>query len=331
MRGDNIHAEAPRRVVLDAAGRWIDRLDPIPERSPMPLPVWLRHRLSGRAAPACWGVQASESRHLAVECRWDGARRPRFTRAFASEPTALDVRTFGRAATTLLLPTDDYAIEWVDAPRVPLSEMSEALRWSIKDRVEWALDEVAVSGYPMPATASSRRLAMAVAAPRERLRHWVGSWPAAVRARLAIDVPEQALRNFATLASGDDCVGLLHAGFDAAMMVVVRAGALETRRLLPYDHQTLAGPASPAFESVVLDLQRTLDAYARLAGDADLRTLWVSSVGDAEASAAALDEHLGARCEPFEPRRWVDWCPDRPLHDRETGVDFLYAAGAALR
>lgn len=297
----------------------------------MSLLAWLRHRLPARAASARWGVQASPVRQLAVRCHWDGAQRPRFTQALASAPAAFDASVLAGTATTLLLPTDDYAIEWVDAPKVPPSEIDDALRWSIKDRIEWPLDEVAVSGYPMPATSSSRRLAMAVAAPRERLRHWVGSWSAAARARLAIDVPEQALRNLAGLASGDGCAGLLHIGFDDAMLVVVRAGALESRRLLPHDHETFADAGSPSFEAAVLDLQRTLDAHARLVGIVDSLTLWVSSVGDAEASAVALDDHLGVRCEPFDARRWIDWRADRPLHDRASGIDFLYAVGAALR
>jgi MSHA biogenesis protein MshI len=297
----------------------------------MPLPVWLRRKLSVRSPGDRWGVQATASRLLAVQCRWDGDQRPRFLRAVLAEPGALEGRSFSGSTTTLLLPPDDYAIEWVEAPPVPAAELVDALRWSIKDRIDWPLEDVAVSGYEMPPATTSRRLAVAVAAPRDRLRHWLRGCPAEVAGRLAIDVPEQALRNLAVLASGGACVGMLHAGFDAATLVVVRAGALEACRRLPYDHATVADPASPLFEAVVLDLQRTLDAHARQVGDVDFQHLWVSSVGDARASAATLGEHLVARCEPFEPQRWVEWCADLPLHDQSNGTDFLVAAGAALR
>lgn len=292
---------------------------------------WWKSWTTGTTSGCRWGLQVGPGGIAAVACDMTDPGRPRVGDARQAGAFADLAPLVGGDDKILLLPADDYAMEWVDAPPVKDDELSEALRWALQDRMEWNPEEVSVSGYRLAELQHGRSIALAVATPRERIRHWVGDWQRTSRRRLAIDVPEQALRNLASLASGDACVGLLHVSLDASLLVVVRAGAIESRRRLNQHHRSLADPSSQAFESFVLDVQRTLDAHGRLGGSGEIKRLWISSVGDTVALSDQIDEQLSVRCEPFDIANWLDWKAPLPLHDAAAGQDFTYALGAALR
>lgn len=291
---------------------------------------WLAALLNGASA-VHWGVEVTPGRCLSLSCDRTDPARPRVTSAQPLTEPAAQAQRFAGSSTTVLLPVDEYAIEWIDAPSVPDTELAGALRWTIQDRIDWPVADVAISAYRLAGNGTTRSTALVAAAPRDRIKHWVGAWPDKVHRYLAIDVPEQALRNLTLLTSGKACAGWLHAGKDSALLVVVREGAVETRRRLPYGQQALNDTSSHSFETFVLEIQRTLDAHGRSAGDATFDRLWVSSIGDAQALAQILGDQLSARCEAFDVARWIDWQAPAPLHDAASGCDYTYALGAALR
>ena len=292
----------------------------------------LRAALRWRAAARRrWGVETSAGRcHIVCVERHD-ERRPRAVEALSAGATAEQAQRFVDVDTTLLLQPDAYALQWIDAPAVPDAELGDALRWALRERIDWDPADVVVSGYRLPASAGAREVALAAAAPREIIRRLVEAWPHAARKRLAIDVPEHALRNLLWLASGSACAGLLHIGLDASHLIIARAGAVESRRRFALDHTNVFGADGSVSDSFLLDLQRTFDSHQRLAGGVELQRLWVGGIGDIESIARNIGEGLQLRCEPLVLSDLVDWQASEPLHDVAAGIDFTFALGAALR
>ncbi len=295
-------------------------------------PGALVNALRRRAATPCrWGVETrgGSSQLVCVDRR--DKRRPRVVEALRCGDLTAEARRFADADTTLLLQADEYALQWIDAPAVDDAELNDALRWAVREHIDWDPTEVAVAGYRLPASAGGRALALAAAAPRERIRAHVGAWSHAARRRLSIDVPEHALRNLLWLASGPDCAGLLHVGPEASHLIVARAGALESRRRFALDYAALADADAQALEPFLLDLQRTFDAHQRLAGGKELQRLWITGVGDVGLLARRIAEGLQICCEALALSELIDWHARLPLHDVSAGLDFTYALGAALR
>lgn len=291
-------------------------------------PFWSAARRHAARARR-WGVQtdAREGSLVCVDRRDE--RRPRVVEALRTGDLAAEASRLADADTTLLLQPDDYALHWIDAPAVADDELNDALRWALREHIDWDPTEVAVAGYRLPGAAGGRALALAAVAPRERIRAHVGAWPHAARRRLSIDVPEHALRNLLWLASGPECAGLLHVGLDSAHLIVARAGAVESRRRLALDHAALAD--GHALDALLLELQRTFDAHQRLVGGEELQRVWVSVVGDVAPLARRIGEDLQLRCEPLPLSGLVDWQAHTPPHDSAAGIDFTFALGAALR
>src|SRR5918996_2259332 len=52
---------------------------------------------------------------------------------------------------TTLLPRDDYQLHQVDAPNVPAAEMKAAVRWRVKDLIDYPLETATVDVLDIPA------------------------------------------------------------------------------------------------------------------------------------------------------------------------------------
>src|SRR5687768_16775723 len=56
----------------------------------------------------------------------------------------------GRFQCVTLLPRNEYQIVLVDAPSVPADEVKAALRWRIKDMIDYPVDEATVDMLELP-------------------------------------------------------------------------------------------------------------------------------------------------------------------------------------
>ncbi len=206
-------------------------------------------------------------------------------------------RALHRHQRVALLQRYQYRCVAMDAPAdVPRADWAAAVRWQLRDTVDFPVDSAAVDVLAVPEGTSYRAQPqlIAVAAAAEQVRPLAEQAADAGTPWQAIDITETALRNLSALVEPEGrAQALLHCEAQHATLVVTYGGELLSTRQLEL---TLALPddASPAqreqaYDQAGLELQRTLDGIERAFGQVTLARLLISPMPGAQ----ALCDHLG--------------------------------------
>jgi MSHA biogenesis protein MshI len=175
-----------------------------------------------------------------------------------------------RAPVSTVLGPDDYQLALVEAPDVPPAELRAAMRWRLKEAIDFRVEDAVIDVFDVPDQnrGGHGRMMYAIAARRSAVGRHVAA-VAALPSFDVVDVPELCLRNLAALlpaaAAG---VALLHLGESTASIVLVRGTTFYFARHMglaaapPSDAGSDHGAALDS-GSVVLELQRSLDYYER--------------------------------------------------------------------
>ena len=220
----------------------------------------------------------------------------------AAEPKSLErvAREFGvkRFRCTTLLKPQQYNILLVEAPAVKPDELKAAVRWRIKDMLDYHVDDATIDvlDVPVPAGATSRAHYMyTVAARNETIRGTVDRFSAAGMPLAVIDIPDTAQRNVAALL-GTEQRAVVALTFDAngGLITVTFNGELYLSRRLDVSAAQLASADDDArvrlFDRVLVETQRSLDHCERTYPFFALGRLVVGPLsGD-----GGLREHLAA-------------------------------------
>ncbi len=165
----------------------------------------------------------------------------------------------------LVLNSDDYSLLLVEAPRVPAGELGEALRWRIKDLIDFPVADAAVDAFLLPedSVRGNARMAYAAVTRRARVAAVVEQAREARLDLTSIDINELALRNLAQACCDTDrglaLVRLIQGG--GSIQVLRKGNLYLARRLtLPYNGGLL--DELPGNE-LILELQRSLDYVER--------------------------------------------------------------------
>jgi len=108
--------------------------------------------------------------------------------------------------TTLLEPAD-YQILMVEPPKVPADELKAAIRWRIKDQLEYHIDDATVDVFEVRAEGDpkeSARAMYAVATRNDVVQKRITLFQDARIPLKVIDIPEMAQRNVAALFESQD-------------------------------------------------------------------------------------------------------------------------------
>lgn len=165
----------------------------------------------------------------------------------------------------IVLSPGSYQLILGEAPKVPAEELAEALRWRIKDLVQFPISEAVVNGFLLPEDSArgTSRMAYAVVAQRAVIEQQVANAKAANLNLKHIDIPELVLRNLAeTCCDTQRGIALVKLQQGGGSLQIIRAGNLYLSRQfsLPYNAGLLDD--LPA-EALVLELQRSLDYFER--------------------------------------------------------------------
>lgn len=297
------------------------------------LPGWVGCAPSGDSALfAC--VERAAGRAPAV--RWI-ASAP-WADAAAGLRSLRRSRPLHRHRCVAVLPRAHYQMVPLDAPDVPRDEWAQAIRWRLKDSVEFPVDDAAVQLLELPHDAGHRRQPqlLAVAAPRQPLSDLVRAAEEAGTPWTAIDVAETALRNICALvATPAQVLALLHLGPSQGALVITAGDELVLSRPIALDLQQLQtaddGLRLAAFDRAGLELQRTLDNFERQFNHLSLARLMVSPGTVTEPLCAHLRELLYVPVAALDPGAALDIAAVPELANLETLGAYLGAIGAALR
>jgi MSHA biogenesis protein MshI len=301
---------------------------------------------SSNAAPAWVGLtlQGGVGRLACVERPAEGLPRVTWvgqapTAAGAAEWRAL-ARQAGsrRAGWVAVLAVERYRLLAQDAPDLPRTEWADALRWRLKDVVDFPVDTAAIDvlAVPGPTESSPPRSVLVAIASAEAVKE-VSTF--AERARLplaAIDVVETALRNLCAL-QGDAprARALLWLGEASAYLVVtLRGELLMTRQIdvgLARLNSAVPEEQAAAHERVALEVQRTLDLCERLFSHANTASLAVvPCVGAAELVASLAGAvYIPVALLPMHEQ--LDFSAVPALANVAAQAEYAIAIGSALR
>jgi MSHA biogenesis protein MshI len=251
---------------------------------------------------------------------------------------ALQALGLARLPASTVLRSEDYQLALVEAPDVPPAEMRAAMRWRLRDAIDFRVEDAVIDVIDVPTQGrgGQTRMLYAVAARRTAVdRH--AALLAGVASFDVVDVPELCLRNLAALVpTADRGIALLHLGETAATVVLVRgrtfyfARQMDLQATLRYNlnaGQPAEGRVDPT--GVVLELQRSLDYYERHFDQPPITRIAIAPAGPrADLLAADLRQETGLEVAPLDLNELLH-CPQSV--DAATQASCLLAAGAALR
>lgn len=249
----------------------------------------------------------------------------------------------GTASFRLVLSPDEYQLHLVESPDVPDSELREAVRWRIRDLIDFPVDEAAIDVFDMPQQAGTGRetgkmMCVVVA------RNPVIAQKAAMVNRSGgeldvIDITDLALRNVLALTPADSTgVALLYVDAAYSMILITAESTLYLSRRIWIGANELAGiagkdPNSEDFrrvaDALAMELLRSLEYYESHFSRPSVESLYIAPLGAAE---TALHAHLGhalnVTVQDLDLNRLLDAVEPLSAEQQARG---LLAIGAALR
>jgi len=276
--------------------------------------------------------------------RTDARPQVRACDSFAREGGELDAlkrlknakRLAGSRCTTLLW-HGQYQFLQVEAPAnaqdMPHEELCEAMRWRIKEMVDFPIETAGIDVMVLPSVGSHTQQLWVVVANREALQSRVHLFQDSKISLAAIDIPELAQRNLAALFEEPNR-GLAVVAFDSkgGRLTISYQGELYTVRYLDVSGPELASAkAETQFERVLLDIQRTLDNFDRNYSAIPLSRLLVGPLPGGEGFIEYLAANLSLPVARANLTDVLDMDAVPGLADVSAQYENWRALGAALR
>ena len=236
---------------------------------------------------------------------------------------------------TLLKPRD-YQFLPVDAPNVPADEARNAVRWSIKDVIDYPVDTATVDAVHVPGGGTGGRAAqmLVVAARNDMIAALVKPFNDAGIGLEVIDVPELAQRNLARLLETEGR-GLALLDFDdgGALLTFTSGGELYQARRIDVSLRDFAAAAAPdeLYDRIALELQRSLDHFDRQFRTVAVSKLVISPVPEGERLVEYLKSNLTVPVELLDLEKVLDFPGVPELRNPLRQSQCLQMIGAAMR
>jgi MSHA biogenesis protein MshI len=250
--------------------------------------------------------------------------------------SALVAADAARVKICVALHADTYQLVQVEAPEVLPAELRAAVRWRLRDVINFNLDDAVVDVFEIPdqSRRAQKKMMFAVAARTAAVQSVVQGLSRQVRSLDAIDTPELCLRNVSALLPQDQKgVALLALSEGSAQLIVTRQGVMYLTRRIDlsrrFQQRADDAPYDIDAESVALELQRSLDYYESNFDQAPIGDLVIAPTGErARDLARNLRDQSSLRIGLLALEEVLDVAPGV---NAELDWLQLVALGAALR
>lgn len=171
-----------------------------------------------------------------------------------------------KVACTTVLDSNQYRLLTTDAPEVPREELRAALRWKIKDLIDFPVQDATLDVFDLPGAqaGANGRSVYVVAARNEAIRQRVEMLNKAKANLQFVDIVEMSLRNIAALVPQDAAgVAILSLSADGGLITLTKQSKLYLTRVLKIGLDSMLHPSRQlaAFDQISLELQRSLDFF----------------------------------------------------------------------
>ena len=248
-----------------------------------------------------------------------------------AEPS-LSKLPLARASVFSVLEPASYQLLLVEAPDVPEEELRAAVRWRIKDLIDFHVDDAVIDVFEMPSHSRGGQAKMmyTVAARADSVRKQVDLIGNAGYSLEAIDIPELCLRNVADRIEEDGRgVALLYLSEEQGFLIVVRQGVMYLTRRIETGVQTLAssnGLRGELVSGLALEIRRSLDYFESHYDQKPVSMLYSAGLETGDRNDLAIDLSVSVEDIDLDSFLNLDCEVDGDLQRK-----CLPAIGAALR
>ena len=235
------------------------------------------------------------------------------------------------------MPAGQYQLLLVEAPDVPAEEVGAAVRWRIKDLLDFNLDDAVIEVFDMPEQSNRGQKPMVhvVATRRSSVQQQVELLEGAGLALDVIDIPELGIRNIAALLPQDaDGVAFLHLAEDDGILTVTQQGILYVIRRIEIGRRSfrevedLYGGHTELLSEISLEVQRSLDYYESHYDRKPIADLVLGPGLELGSLPDSLREQLGLNVHVLDLGELFDMPAPVPADEQGS---CLFAVGAAMR
>ncbi len=266
---------------------------------------------------------------------WDSVPREAGEDAVVLQRVAKE-NSFERYACTTLFAPSEYQILVVDAPNVPRDELKAAIRWRIKDMLDYHVDDATIDVMEVPAdgvAGAKPRSMFSVTAANQLVLNRVSLFERAKVDLKVIDIPDTAQRNIAVLFEQPErATALLSIGEWGGLLTLSARGELILSRRLDVTWRQLAVESQRTYhlERVAEELRRSLDIFERQYQQTPVSELLLAPLPE----PVGLQEHLAEAL--YVPVRSIDLdevidFPGERVPSNQQQWEFFHLFGAALR
>ncbi|MFL6675350.1 MAG: pilus assembly protein PilM [Massilia sp.] len=240
---------------------------------------------------------------------------------------------------TTLLSGGEYQMLAVDAPNVEKDELRTAVRWRLKDMLDFPVDDATIDVADIPADRNSpirpQNTLFAIAARNSVIAARQKLFSEAKLGLQVVDVPEMAQRNISALLEPEGRgVAMLSFGPDGGLLTVSYNAELYLTRRVDVTLEQLLEPdhdrKHQSFDKITLELQRSLDHFER-----QFSFVSVSKLVLAPSPVTGLGDYLASNLympvESLDLASLFDLARVPDLADKAVQQRFFLPLGAALR
>jgi MSHA biogenesis protein MshI len=185
----------------------------------------------------------------------------------------------------------DYNLLMVEAPDVQPDELRAAIRWRVKDLIDFHIDDAVVDVFEVPAhkAAGANKMMYAVVARSNRVKEIIDQLNNAGLNLETIDIPELALRNISAMLPEDvGGVALIYVGQHQGLITITKQSSLYLSRTI--NAGTMALPESVLsvvddetcqrwLDSIIIEIQRSMDYYESHFSQPQVSALVMTPIG----------------------------------------------------
>jgi len=206
----------------------------------------------------------------------------------------LDQHQLHNLAVTISLDQRDYELHLVEAPNVPDEELSDALRFRLKDMVTQPIESKALQAFRLPQDAYRGRMDMAFAAVIDRsCIEQLVEWAQQQQLYLSeITIPELSILQLVAAMEPETSVGVLRLDNKEGVFYLFQQGGLYMTRAIGVGtddlglsdaHEgELTLETDSRLENLALEVQRSMDYFESQLGMGSVGQIWAMVPDDIE-------------------------------------------------
>lgn len=245
-------------------------------------------------------------------------------------------RHLGKADCHTVMPLGSYHLLLIEAPEVPANELRAAVRWRIRDLIDYHVDDAVLDVFDAPASGARGQTHLYVVVSRSNdVKQLADRLQDAGVNLSVIDIPELALRNIAAqLPEDEQGVAILYFGAQRGLIALCRNRTLYLARTLDLGQERLQeaiadGHTEALFDALALEVQRSLDYYDRHFQQAPISHLLITPLAEPMPGLIeSLRSNIGLQVRMLDLSEVVEGADKIP---EERAGELVLAIGAALR